>query len=664
MTTQNPQIKRIGQDHNIVYQRNLQILRLLDPQLHARVAAVQLPNSVAIEPVFGTNNAVQSVRVTMSDGHHFYPCRPGNLSKEDQAFFSKTTSMTVFCLIGTENVDLFFYLFERSIDIGELKHLKQVPFYVLEPDINAFVILLCLYDMRKIFTSSRVKFFIGEKCINDYLDFLSISDRQKPAYIMSPNSRIELKQGVIDGITELQDRQTKSLENLMESCAQRYDSPERQLEIKQAFQNQGRPLRAMFFTSRYTSFLQYGTANLANGFSLMGCEVQVVKETDTLSEYNMLFMLEKIDQFDPDLIMMIDHFRWEYPHLPQSIPFGTWVQDLLPQMFRDDQGPLGPHDHVFSFSKKWIRTKRLSGPMFGDRPIHYLPVGVDTEVIRPLPDVKKDIDVLYVSNLPLSDHTLDPFRNKDTLYEYTLFKNEREALDNNAITVEQMVILYTLIVEELEKISYLEAFELEHNLVRKRLFAKQLLELLEIKDVESCMGLFVDNNQTRIGWDIFRKLKLTPARHLAEQGINIHIYGSNWETFPEIADHCHGIVQNGDPLNRLTARSRICIHNSGTTLHMRSMEILGAGGFLMCKQTDPTIDNTAITDFFEDGKDMVLWNNEQELLEHVRHYLDNPDARERIARQGFESCMKQFTYDRLAQQVRETIRKDLSQLEA
>ena len=43
--------------------------------------------------------------------------------------------------------------------------------------------------------------------------------------------------------------------------------------------------------------------------------------------------------FKPDLILLIDHYRAEFPGLPTQIPAVMWIQDLLPNIFNPTAGP-------------------------------------------------------------------------------------------------------------------------------------------------------------------------------------------------------------------------------------------------------------------------------------------------------------------------------------
>ncbi|HVE80867.1 MAG TPA: glycosyltransferase [Candidatus Dormibacteraeota bacterium] len=70
----------------------------------------------------------------------------------------------------------------------------------------------------------------------------------------------------------------------------------------------------------------------------------------------------------------------------------------------------------------------------------------------------------------------------------------------------------------------------------------------------------------------------------------------------------------------------------------RVWETIGCGTFLLNQRKD------FIEDFFEDGKHLVLFDNEQDCTEKIKYYLKNDKEREKIARQGWEHGQKHHTY--------------------
>ncbi len=72
----------------------------------------------------------------------------------------------------------------------------------------------------------------------------------------------------------------------------------------------------------------------------------------------------------------------------------------------------------------------------------------------------------------------------------------------------------------------------------------------------------------------------------------------------------------------------------------RNFEIPGCGGFLITGDADN------LREYYEDGKEVVIVENESDLIEKMRYYLAHEDERRAIANAGYERTIKDHTYER------------------
>lgn len=72
-------------------------------------------------------------------------------------------------------------------------------------------------------------------------------------------------------------------------------------------------------------------------------------------------------------------------------------------------------------------------------------------------------------------------------------------------------------------------------------------------------------------------------------------------------------------------------------VNMRCFEAMGTGSFLLTNRI-PTIE-----DLFEDGKHLVLYDSEDDMVEKARYYLAHDEERERIAEAGYQEVMAKHT---------------------
>jgi spore maturation protein CgeB len=71
---------------------------------------------------------------------------------------------------------------------------------------------------------------------------------------------------------------------------------------------------------------------------------------------------------------------------------------------------------------------------------------------------------------------------------------------------------------------------------------------------------------------------------------------------------------------------------------LRIFDIMGAGGFLISNY------QPEIPEYFVPDEDIVLYDSIPDLLEKTEYYLNNEEARRRIALSGYEKVRKYHTW--------------------
>lgn len=82
----------------------------------------------------------------------------------------------------------------------------------------------------------------------------------------------------------------------------------------------------------------------------------------------------------------------------------------------------------------------------------------------------------------------------------------------------------------------------------------------------------------------------------------------------------------------------ITLRSIESGIPLRAVDIMGAGGFLMSNYQEELAEN------FEDGKEMVLYEGETDLLEKISYYLNHDEERKAIAYRGWEKVEKEYSY--------------------
>ena len=67
-----------------------------------------------------------------------------------------------------------------------------------------------------------------------------------------------------------------------------------------------------------------------------------------------------------------------------------------------------------------------------------------------------------------------------------------------------------------------------------------------------------------------------------------------------------------------------------------------------------------ISHYFEPGKEIETFKDEDEFIEKISYYIDHADQREVIARRGQERCLRDYAMTHRAQTLHEIVEKYLS----
>lgn len=81
----------------------------------------------------------------------------------------------------------------------------------------------------------------------------------------------------------------------------------------------------------------------------------------------------------------------------------------------------------------------------------------------------------------------------------------------------------------------------------------------------------------------------------------------------------------------------------------RNFEIPGCGGFLLTGDADN------LGDYYEDGKEIVIYKDFKDLVEKIGYFLEHGEEREAVARAGLKRTLKDHTYEKRFNELFKTI---------
>jgi spore maturation protein CgeB len=131
---------------------------------------------------------------------------------------------------------------------------------------------------------------------------------------------------------------------------------------------------------------------------------------------------------------------------------------------------------------------------------------------------------------------------------------------------------------------------------------------------------------------------------------DVKIWGNRppvWLKLPEVVEKMHRPYFVADQEKALAFRSaRIVVNNLLPTeiwgVNVRTFEAAGVGAFLLMDR------QPALSQFYEEGKEVECFSDNQELRQKIDYYLRNDDERREIAQAARKRSLREHTYqDRL-----------------
>jgi len=97
-------------------------------------------------------------------------------------------------------------------------------------------------------------------------------------------------------------------------------------------------------------------------------------------------------------------------------------------------------------------------------------------------------------------------------------------------------------------------------------------------------------------------------------------------------------VKLENPINWLN-NLKSFINSLQSQIKGRNFEIPGCGGFLLTGEADN------LRDYYQDGKEVVIYKSTGDLIEKIKYYLEHDKEREVIAVAGYERTIREHTYE-------------------
>ena len=385
----------------------------------------------------------------------------------------------------------------------------------------------------------------------------------------------------------------------------------------------------------------YNYADTVAAFRQMGYDIDVIEQTLKSYDEDEAFenRLEDVLRKNPDydFVFTINYFGCisEVCHRC-GMKYVVWTCDN-PLISMYHRSVFYDCNYIFTFDK----TNYLEFRQMGVEHIWYLPLAVDTnriddllahkqvqtvgqqEGLEKVPDeVRYGNEVAFVGSL-YERNTYDKLSDTLTPYLKGYF---------DAVMQAQMSISGANIIEEMLTTDILE----------------QLQEYFPLKKTEhsfSDIGLIFST--TVLGFKI-AAIQRTRALVALSARYPVAVY-SNSNVADLIRIKYRGGVDYWSEMPKVFYYSKInlnfTIPNIKSGLPLRVWDVLGAGGFLLTNY------QAEIPYYFEEGKDLVCFDDEKDLVEKVGYYLNHEEERKEIARNGYRKVKEIHTYRKRLEQM-------------
>jgi len=126
------------------------------------------------------------------------------------------------------------------------------------------------------------------------------------------------------------------------------------------------------------------------------------------------------------------------------------------------------------------------------------------------------------------------------------------------------------------------------------------------------------------------------AGSLWSRGIPLKVFGYGWQGASRLPFHEMVRVFNRSKINLNLSNASV---DANQQVKGRNFEVPGTRSFLL---TGPA-DN--LEEYYADGKEMVVFHSQEEMIDRIRYYTTHDSEREAIATAGFNRTLKEHTWE-------------------
>ncbi len=396
-----------------------------------------------------------------------------------------------------------------------------------------------------------------------------------------------------------------------------YQSSEFQQRQQQIARGEIYP-RVLVRTCRWTTFLKYCSSDFEKAFRQLGCQTRYLIEKNDAQYLSPEYVWQQLGDFRPDVFFSISHARASAPFLPRELPYICYMQDRC--------GPLQELPSLreaITGQDLFICLCRVYSQILGekgvpDRQKFIMPVPVEETLFYPLPPEHPEL-ARYRAEVSFVKHGCG-----DVKQQFAEF------VEKYLSPLEQAD--WQKVIQE----AFTQLFQTYCRDEDRRVYEPELLQfvLSRIPHPLHEKGRWLVEQLTAIFSTVVHSTawRCQFLQAIREAGIELALYGNDWEKHPQLHMLSRGPVDREKDLNWVYNGSKINLHiNHAGTMHQRLVECGLAGGFIMAADHPVEEDWGPARPYFEEGRELVFFDTKKDLVEKCRYYLAYDDQRRQIA---------------------------------
>lgn len=388
-------------------------------------------------------------------------------------------------------------------------------------------------------------------------------------------------------------------------------------------------LRVTQCSNRYNEQAVTQLRGMMSGLGALGAASDHFQydRADRVSSYA---QLERLLALKANLIFLVDSLRGDVnPALPQSAVCVTLMQS--PERLADEGArpaeQMGEHDFVFAPTAEQLDSLKEAG--YDEKKIGLLPPAADTNVYQPV-TLSDDEQSRYGGDVVLAAGRAD---------------SDAETYGINLPTHQR---LWQAVAEEI-----CDSAEKYHADIAERYLKRAQRCGVEVKE-QALFEHFGQLVANVLGDVVLRDFYAT---FLLKREVVVRIWGRRplhpslrdeqpnfWEQ-SAAAEAVAGEIGEGEELNRLFNAAKIHLHiNSRGGVDAHLLNGIAAGAFFLVKSHPSDKQPGGLSEFFKIGREIITFDNPNDLVRKVKQYLRDDEGRKQIAEAGQKRCRETHSY--------------------